>query len=66
MEILGLRARVGTVLVEPCSLHFILLKSDMPSQVSSMFRKEYPASHISRNFKAHFYLRMRFYGELEW
>ena len=65
MEILGLRAKVGKEFVDPGSRHFMRLKSDMPSQVSSIFRNVYPASHKSINFRAHCYLRMRFYGEFE-
>ena len=65
MEILGLRAKVGKEFVDPGSRHFMRLKSDIPSQVSSIFRNVYPASHMSVNFRAHYYLKMRFYGEFE-
>ena len=66
IEIRGHISTVGTVLLEPCWRHFILRKSLMPSHVSSMLRKVYPASHISMNLRAHCCLRIRFYVELAW
>jgi len=39
IEIRGLMSTVGTELVDPFSLHFILLMSLIPSQVSSILRK---------------------------
>ena len=39
IEIRGLMSTVGTEFVDPFSLHFIRLMSDIPSQVSSMFKK---------------------------
>ena len=60
IEIRGQSNTVGTELVEPLSFHFILRMSETPNHVSSILRKLYPASHISMNLMAHYYLSTRF------
>ena len=66
IEIRGLMSTVGTELVDPFSLHFIRLMSDIPSQVSSTLRKLYPASHISMYLSAHYCRSIRFWLEFAW
>ena len=53
IEILGLITKVAREFVEPCYYHFILLKSDMPSQVSSIFKNILPLAQSLRNSTTH-------------
>jgi len=64
--ILGEISILATELVVPGSCHFILLKSLMPSQVSSTFRNTFFFLAWVRNSSAQRYLRTRFFSELEW
>jgi hypothetical protein len=65
MVILGAIASFGTEFVVPGTCHFIRLKSDIPSQVSSMLRNTFLFLAYARNSIAHLYLRTRFFSELE-
>ncbi len=64
--ILGAISSLATELVVPGTYHFILLKSYMPSQVSSMLRKIFCFLSSARNSSAQRYLRIRFFSEFEW
>lgn len=66
IEILGLITNVEREFVVPYYYHFIRLKSDIPSQVSSIFKKILPLAHSLRNSIVHCCLKMMFYDELAW
>ena len=65
IDILGATCFLGTELVSPLHLHFILLKSVIPSQVSSMLMTVvYFPRRALRRQSANYYLRIKFLGEL--
>ena len=64
--ILGAISNLATEFVVPGTCHFILLKSDIPSQVSSIFKKTFFFLAYSRNSIAHRYRSTKFFSELEW
>jgi len=52
--------------VDPCTLHFCLLKSDIPNHVSSIFMKFFFCCTSSRNWIAYCYRKTRFFIEFTW
>jgi len=54
-----------TELIVPGTCHFIFLKSDIPSHVSSILRKTFFFRAWPRNSIAHLYLRTKFFSEFE-
>ena len=60
MEILGYICFFGTVFYFPVYAHFILLKSDIPSQVSSTLITVFFSKSSFRKPSAKCYLRIRF------
>ena len=65
MVILGLTSSFATELVVPGFYHFMRLKSVMPSQVSSTFRKTFFLRAQFKNSRAQRCLITRFFSELE-
>ena len=66
MVILGAISSFATELVVPGTYHFMRLKSDIPSQVSSIFKKTFLFLAYVRNSIAHLCLKTKFFSELEW
>jgi hypothetical protein len=63
--ILGCTSSFGKELEVPGTCHFIFLKSDIPSQVSSMLMKTFFFLAWAKNSMAHLYLKTRFFSEFE-
>ena len=66
MEILGEICSLATELVVSGAYHFLLLKSDIPTHVSSTQRMTYFLSMASMNLRANCYLNTLFLSELAW
>ena len=61
----GVTSIFGMEFVVPGTCHFMRLKSDIPSQVSSMLRKIFFLRAWARNSMAQRYLSTRFFSEFE-
>ena len=65
MVTLGVISILGMEFVVPGFYHFMRLKSDIPSQVSSMLMNTFFFRAWLRNSNAHLYLRTKFFSEFE-